>query len=969
MIKIALSMLTVFLVALTTNAQLYQGPAQGTTAAGNVKSTSTFTNAPSIVTPEPDKVRNMLRYDETFEMFIPSAALPSETEIYTEDLATKGEMAKDSTSIFLAQEFEGVTQTNSIPPDPHLAVGPNHLVAVVNTDFAIYDKKGNLLRRIAASSWFTGLNVAALGPFDPKVIYDHYAKRWVMVWLNQDDASKTSYFLISVSDDDDPNGTWFNWALPSNRNGATVVDSWTDYQGVGFDTSAIYISGQNFQFSGVFQFSKLTIVPKSALYNVATPTPITWTDLWDFRYPTSTSQKIFNLRPTISFGEPSPTFNLMHAVNGTSNFYVLAKVTNPLNNPTVSLQNVSVTQFQQSPNGNQLGGSAIAIEGGGSNFRNEPVYKDGFIYAVHAVRNPNNSTYSAVRYSKINPVTGTAVEQSTFGAVGYWHYWPAVMVDSSGNVALTYSRSGTTEYIGAYFTGKLKNETAFRQSYVLETGKSNYVKDFSSGRNRWGDYMGIALDPVNQHSIWMMTEYATNPANTWANRIGEVRMVPFAGVMSSVDADSFAFGNVEVGSKTDTVSYTVSSFGTTPVQISGWTSANSQIKVVEPASFPVTLNAYESIKIRVTIDPATPGAIRDSLKLTSNDPKLKSILITGRAFQINQASTGKLYAAAGSNGSGNVHNVTLPAGSSTQLGYSNYSSGLFGLSVHPKTKMMYGLTPTGSNVTLVRVNALEGDSYPVFEIPVTNVSTAAFDTSGTMYIGNRTGLVYKVNIDAKTVEFIDTAKAAISALTFDPVTNQAYAGLYRFSGATQDMIFKLDIATGDTVRIGENGTDKRINDLFFEGGKLHAIHGAAADDGSIYSIDLTSGLGTLVANTTIRNLMSVESGSVGVVSVEEGSSVAPSTYSVSQNYPNPFNPETVIEFSMPVSGAVRVVVYNMLGEVVSEVANSNFAAGSHKLTWNASSTGSSSGVYFYQVEARGDNGTEFREMKKMILMK
>jgi Secretion system C-terminal sorting domain/F5/8 type C domain/Bacterial Ig-like domain len=85
-------------------------------------------------------------------------------------------------------------------------------------------------------------------------------------------------------------------------------------------------------------------------------------------------------------------------------------------------------------------------------------------------------------------------------------------------------------------------------------------------------------------------------------------------------------------------------------------------------------------------------------------------------------------------------------------------------------------------------------------------------------------------------------------------------------------------------------------------------------------------------------------------------------YALHQNYPNPFNPSTNISFTLPVDSKVRVAVYNLLGEEVAELANSEFVSGNHVINFDA--TGYTSGVYFYRLETN-----EFVETKKMIIMK
>ena len=99
----------------------------------------------------------------------------------------------------------------------------------------------------------------------------------------------------------------------------------------------------------------------------------------------------------------------------------------------------------------------------------------------------------------------------------------------------------------------------------------------------------------------------------------------------------------------------------------------------------------------------------------------------------------------------------------------------------------------------------------------------------------------------------------------------------------------------------------------------------------------------------------------------EVTGLTPSNFSLSQNYPNPFNPSTSIKFSLPVQANVSLSLYNVLGQKVDELLNTNLEAGIQKVDFNAGNF--PSGTYFYVIEAKGQNGTAFREAKKMILLK
>lgn len=91
------------------------------------------------------------------------------------------------------------------------------------------------------------------------------------------------------------------------------------------------------------------------------------------------------------------------------------------------------------------------------------------------------------------------------------------------------------------------------------------------------------------------------------------------------------------------------------------------------------------------------------------------------------------------------------------------------------------------------------------------------------------------------------------------------------------------------------------------------------------------------------------------------SSKIPSEYKLEQNYPNPFNPTTVINYQLPVSNYVKLVVYDLLGQEVLTLVNEKQAAGNHKVVFDGSNI--SSGVYFYKLTA----GNDFTETKKIIL--
>ncbi len=98
-----------------------------------------------------------------------------------------------------------------------------------------------------------------------------------------------------------------------------------------------------------------------------------------------------------------------------------------------------------------------------------------------------------------------------------------------------------------------------------------------------------------------------------------------------------------------------------------------------------------------------------------------------------------------------------------------------------------------------------------------------------------------------------------------------------------------------------------------------------------------------------------------VVGVNDDSSI-PKEFNLSQNYPNPFNPSTTIQFSIPKRGSYSLILYNALGEKVTELFNNEINVGNYSIQFNANNL--SSGLYFYSLKGENINMT-----KKMILLK
>lgn len=98
------------------------------------------------------------------------------------------------------------------------------------------------------------------------------------------------------------------------------------------------------------------------------------------------------------------------------------------------------------------------------------------------------------------------------------------------------------------------------------------------------------------------------------------------------------------------------------------------------------------------------------------------------------------------------------------------------------------------------------------------------------------------------------------------------------------------------------------------------------------------------------------------VGVRENDLGAVTEYALVQNFPNPFNPTTQIRFDLVEPQTVHLSVYNLVGQEVVTLAEGEFAAGHHFVTFNAA--GLPTGIYFYGIRTEA-----FTDMRKMLLVK
>jgi photosystem II stability/assembly factor-like uncharacterized protein len=228
---------------------------------------------------------------------------------------------------------------------------------------------------------------------------------------------------------------------------------------------------------------------------------------------------------------------------------------------------------------------------------------------------------------------------------------------------------------------------------------------------------------------------------------------------------------------------------------------------------------------------------------------------------------------------------------------------------------------------------------------------------GRRAIGQEKGSLYMTTNGGDNWFRIDTTLrtidnwVSVSSIWLDPdVAERFYVGLLDHG----DPLISEAFSNGKLLLTEDNGKNwRRVFDS-----EVNVIKADNSNPRNIY-IGTKFGVMKFIDTLTVTN-------------IDEIKGEALDKYSLLQNYPNPFNPSTKIEFAIPVQSEVQLTIYNILGQKITSLYSGELQAGAHSFTWNADdSKGNklSSGIYFYELKAKGGNGNDFQNTKKMLLLK
>jgi hypothetical protein len=448
----------------------------------------------------------------------------------------------------VGSDINGIPYTNLSPADPTLAVGPNHIIQMVNgpggsSQFRVFDKTGTPLTAQAAMEQLPGASYNGAG--DCVAWYDQLADRFVMSEFG--DSSRTggsiNSLIIAVSVNNDPTGSWYVYEFSD----ATFFP---DYPKFGNWPDAWYgvtrdFLGSTAGYSGnsVWAFNKAKMIagdPTAEVQRVRLSDP-------DVKYNSLCPVSMAGMTPPaagtpgmfIYYNDNDYTSSPTDADSlGIITFHVdfLA----PSKSVVKVLRNMEVAPFKSnvcpsrncapSPSGNTYDVISDRI-------MNKPWYRNfgshEDIVINHTVDADGNGL-SALRWYLLRK-SGTSWDvnqQGTFSpqentncfaSSPIHRFMGSVSINGAGQIALAYNSSGLTRNASIGFTGRNDGDPNNLMTYA----ETNPVIGTAYGtfNSRWGDYSDLQPDVADDSLFWFTAMYGAGDTK-WDTRILSFRLLP-----------------------------------------------------------------------------------------------------------------------------------------------------------------------------------------------------------------------------------------------------------------------------------------------------------------------------------------------------------------------------------------------------------------------------------------------------------
>jgi len=437
-------------------------------------------------------------------------------------------------SMILGTSFDSLDITECcgagafVPPDPELAVGPDHIIAVVNAAFEIYSKSGNkLVPSVTFETLFNGVPGCSIGNqlFDPNVLYDEQANRY-MLGIDADGI----YYCAAVSQSADPTGVWIRYRFPVNSGGVGF-----DYPHAGIGRDAIYLGGNTFS-GNTYAGAKVFAFDKWAMYAGAGTS-------WQERSlgASQHTPQPANLHGFLQGTWPSsgPHYIITGSDFEGENYSVYAWQSPFSSNSFYQTGSFNLDQATGVPAGmpvnvpQPLGYGLILA----NDWRPQDAeYRNGYLWTTNTVScNPGTGTVDCLRWAQVNPTNAQVIQSGVLASNGGYRFFSDLAVNDCGDMAIGYTKtdpSNTNQppssnwgFPGVFVSGRKVSGPQGLLGSELSVKLSNVpYSAFDDAPYRWGDYTGFTSDP-NGLDLWYLGQYSKDTeslSGLWGTYIGKV---------------------------------------------------------------------------------------------------------------------------------------------------------------------------------------------------------------------------------------------------------------------------------------------------------------------------------------------------------------------------------------------------------------------------------------------------------------
>ena len=383
-------------------------------------------------------------------------------------------------------QFVGLGSTGQAPANCDLAVGPSHVVQVVNSQVAFFTKGGALVFQQGASAFFGGL-AQTPSPDEPRAVYDRLAERFVIVFVENDQGAQVSNALLAVSDDDDPNGVWFQYRINVVRAEGEEI-SWFERPGLGYNADGMVLTGTNYLYSsGLPNGCSFHMIAKAPLL-VGAPLNVVTAIERDLDFAT-VGESAGSARYVFGVGQLAPNTIRVYGARDTGTPFPIVRFVDSaaiVSSPPPSLvPSTDGAMFETNGErvmsvywrGDRLIAGYNVLAGAG---------RSGVRWQVFSTVQFDVRNVSSVWFGLVSSAT------SSF-------FVPAVALNKHLDAGLAFSGSSTAVTSDIVTSGRIAGDpTTFMSSPLSVVGASGSPYNDT----RWGAYFGAAVDPVDGETFW-----------------------------------------------------------------------------------------------------------------------------------------------------------------------------------------------------------------------------------------------------------------------------------------------------------------------------------------------------------------------------------------------------------------------------------------------------------------------------------